>query len=349
MIRSLFVAKTGLDAQQTSLDIIANNLANASTTGYKRYKGVFEDMLYQTMRSAGTRTDGENVAPTGLQMGTGSRAAASQPIFTQGVLQRTGNPLDLAIDGNGFFRIDLGNGLVGYTRDGNFTKDAQNRLVTAMGYPVADFTIDATATAVNIAASGEVTVTLPGQSAPQQAGTINTVTFANQTYTGAFGAVTGASGGEPRSLLPMKVLPKPEGRFPPCQLAATAKSPLLVWLKKKSAPLAVVIMETNNARARAERPVELGRCFMAFEGFAEQITHVFSLGNPFFLKRQGCRPYAAGLSKEPVWLRTRRHSPPVPLTARLCGSGRGSVGWGRCHRPSPSQGCAHRRRGCQPT
>jgi len=187
MIRSLFVAKTGLDAQQTSLDIIANNLANASTTGYKRYKGVFEDMLYQTMRSAGTRTDGDNAAPTGLQMGTGSRAAASQPIFTQGVLQRTGNPLDLAIDGNGFFRIDLGNGLVGYTRDGNFTKDAQNRLVTAMGYPVATFPIDPSATAINISASGEVNVTLPGQPAPQTAGQIETVTFPNPGGLSAIG------------------------------------------------------------------------------------------------------------------------------------------------------------------
>jgi flagellar basal-body rod protein FlgG len=93
----------------------------------------------------------------------------------------------LAIDGNGFFRVDLGNGLVGYTRDGNFTKDAQNRLVTAMGYPVADFTIDASATAVNIAASGEVTVTLPGQTQAQQAGVMNTVTFANPGGLSAMG------------------------------------------------------------------------------------------------------------------------------------------------------------------
>jgi flagellar basal-body rod protein FlgG len=203
MIRSLFVAKTGLDAQQTSLDIIANNLANASTTGYKRYKGVFEDMLYQTMRSAGTRTDGDNVAPTGLQMGTGSRAAASQPIFTQGVLQRTGNPLDLAIDGNGFFEIALGASLRGYTRDGNFTKDGGGRLVTSMGYVVQpEITIPPDATSVNISASGEVTVTRAGTVEAIPVGSVNTTAFPNPGGLSPIGGniyIRTAASGEPAS------------------------------------------------------------------------------------------------------------------------------------------------------
>jgi len=205
MIRSLYVAKTGLDAQQTSLDIIANNLANASTTGYKRYKGVFEDMLYQTMRSAGTKTDGENVAPTGLQMGTGSRAAASQPIFTQGVLQRTGNPLDLAIDGNGFFEIDLG-GNKGYTRDGNFTKNANGKLVTAMGYPVQpEITIPPEATSVNIAASGEVTITRAGSVDAISVGTIATTAFPNPGGLSPIGGniyIRTSASGEPQQGFP---------------------------------------------------------------------------------------------------------------------------------------------------
>jgi len=180
MIRSLWIAKTGLDAQQTNLDVIANNLANASTTGFKRVKPVFEDLLYQTVRQAGGPTGGQAQAPSGLQLGTGVRAAATERMFLQGSLVRTQNPLDIAISGNGFFQITLPDGSVAYTRDGNFSRDAQGQLVTSMGYVVAPgITIPANATAIAISETGQVSVQLPNQVAPSQVGEVQLVNFAN--------------------------------------------------------------------------------------------------------------------------------------------------------------------------
>src|SRR5437867_12735534 len=125
MIRSLWIAKTGLDAQQTQLDVIANNLANVSTNGYKRSRAVFEDLLYQTLRQPGAQSTQQTQLPTGLQIGTGVRPVASERIFTQGNLQQSGNQLDVAISGQGFFQVALPDGTTGYTRDGSFHVDAQ--------------------------------------------------------------------------------------------------------------------------------------------------------------------------------------------------------------------------------
>ena len=120
MIRSLWIARTGLDAQQTQLDVIANNLANVSTNGFKRGRAVFEDLLYQTLRQPGAQSSQQTQIPTGLQLGTGARTASTARIFTQGNLQKTDGSLDIAIQGEGFFQILLPDGTTAYTRDGSF-------------------------------------------------------------------------------------------------------------------------------------------------------------------------------------------------------------------------------------
>src|SRR5579871_3631586 len=121
MMRSLWIAKTGLDAQQTALDVTTNNLANVATNGFKRQRGVFEDLLYETIRQPGAQSTQQNQIPVGLQLGTGVRPVSSERLFTQGGLQQTGNQFDLAINGNGFFQITMPDGTLAYTRDGSFT------------------------------------------------------------------------------------------------------------------------------------------------------------------------------------------------------------------------------------
>ena len=136
MIRSLWISKTGLDAQQTQLDVIANNLANVSTNGFKRSRAVFEDLLYQTVRQPGSQSSQTSQVPTGLQIGTGVKPVATARIFTQGNLQQTGNNLDLAINGQGFLQVQMPDGTVGYTRDGSLHRDHQGILVTSNGFPL---------------------------------------------------------------------------------------------------------------------------------------------------------------------------------------------------------------------
>ena len=131
------IAKTGLDAQQTQLDVISNNLANVSTTGFKRARAVFEDLLYQTIRQPGAQSSQQTQLPTGLQLGTGVRPVATERMFTQGNLQQTGNALDVAINGHGFFQVLLPDGTTAYTRDGSFQVDAKGQLVTSSGYRAA--------------------------------------------------------------------------------------------------------------------------------------------------------------------------------------------------------------------
>src|SRR5574338_1612064 len=131
MIRSLWIAKTGLDAQQMQLDTISHNLANVGTNGYKRSPAVFEDLLYQNLRQAGGQETQQNVLPTGLQLGTGVRTVATARLFTQGNLQKTDNTFDMAINGNGFFSVKMPDGSIAYTRDGSFRVDATGRLVTS--------------------------------------------------------------------------------------------------------------------------------------------------------------------------------------------------------------------------
>ena len=180
MMRSLWIAKTGLDAQQTQLDTITHNLANVSTTGFKRTHAVFEDLMYQNIRQAGAQSSQQTQLPTGLQLGVGVRPVATARIFTQGNLQQTGNNLDLAIDGNGFFQIQLPDGTTAYTRDGSFRIDAQGQMVTSNGMPMTPpVTIPQNATSVTIGGDGVVSITTQGSPTPVQVGQVQLATFAN--------------------------------------------------------------------------------------------------------------------------------------------------------------------------
>lgn len=180
MIRSLWIARTGLDAQQTQLDIISNNLANVSTNGFKRSRGVFEDLLYQTLRQPGAQSTQQTQISSGLQIGSGVRPVATERIHTQGSLQQTGNALDMAIQGNGFFQIQLPDGTTAYTRDGSFQLDNQGQVVTASGYPVSPaITIPTDALTITVGKDGTVSVLQAGQTAPTQVGSIQLATFVN--------------------------------------------------------------------------------------------------------------------------------------------------------------------------
>ncbi|HWU83909.1 MAG TPA: flagellar basal-body rod protein FlgG, partial [Rhodocyclaceae bacterium] len=180
MIRSLWIAKTGLDAQQTNLDVISNNLANVSTNGFKRSRAVFEDLLYQTLRQPGAQSTQTTQVPSGLTLGTGVRPVSTERIYTQGSLQQTENPLDMAINGQGFFQIQMPDGTLAYTRDGSFQKDSTGQVVTSSGYPLSPaITIPQNALSVAISRDGIVSVTLPGATAPTQVGTVQLATFVN--------------------------------------------------------------------------------------------------------------------------------------------------------------------------
>jgi flagellar basal-body rod protein FlgG len=180
MIRSLWISKTGMEGQQNKLDAIANNLANVATNGYKRAGVVFEDLMYQNLRAAGTASSEQTDLPTGLQVGLGVRVAASTRNFGQGALTQSGGNLDLAIKGQGFFQVQLPDGTTGYTRDGTFQVDANGQLVNSAGYVLQPgITIPANAQAVTIAADGTVQVKVPGQAAPQTAGQIQLASFVN--------------------------------------------------------------------------------------------------------------------------------------------------------------------------
>ncbi len=180
MIRSLWIAKTGLDAQQTQMDVISNNLSNVSTNGFKRSRAVFEDLLYQTMRQPGAQSSQQTQLPSGLQIGTGVRPVATERIFTQGNLQQTGNDKDVAINGAGFFQVLLPDGSTAYTRDGSFQIDSQGQLVTSSGYVVQPaITIPADAQSLTVARDGTVSVKLAGAVAPTQVGALQLATFVN--------------------------------------------------------------------------------------------------------------------------------------------------------------------------
>ena len=180
MINSLWIAKTGMTAQQTQLDVISHNLSNVSTTGFKRNNAVFEDLIYQNLRQVGAQTSEENQLPTGLHLGLGVRTVATSRNFTQGSLQETKNSLDVAINGNGFFEVQLPDGTIGYTRDGSFQLDSQGRLVTSGGLPVANgITVPQGATSISISESGVVSATLAGNPQPQQLGQLAMSSFIN--------------------------------------------------------------------------------------------------------------------------------------------------------------------------
>ncbi|MEO8278716.1 MAG: flagellar basal-body rod protein FlgG [Ideonella sp.] len=180
MIRSLSISKTGMEAQQLQLDTIAHNLANVSTNGYKRSHAVFEDLMYQNLRQAGSKGAGDSTLPTGLQVGLGTRAVATARQFSQGNLQQTSNPLDLAVLGQGFFEVQMPDGTAGYTRDGSFQVNAQGQLVTNSGYTVnPGVTIPPNAQSISVGSDGTVSVTLPGQATAQSVGQIQIANFVN--------------------------------------------------------------------------------------------------------------------------------------------------------------------------
>src|SRR5438105_1714283 len=211
MMRSLWISKTGMEAQQTQLDTISNNLANVSTNGYKKAHAVFEDLMYQNLRQAGANSTEQTTLPTGLQVGLGTRAVATSRSFSQGNLQQSSNNLDVAVLGNGFFSVQMPDGTTGYTRDGSFQVSSTGQLVTNNGFTVQPgITIPATAQSVTIGSDGTVSVTLPGQAAAQTVGQIQIAGFVNpaglepkgQNIFGETAASGTASTGTPKMFWP---------------------------------------------------------------------------------------------------------------------------------------------------
>lgn len=199
MIRSLWISKTGLDAQQTQMDVISNNLANVNTAGFKRSRAVFEDLLYQNLRQPGGQSSQQTILPSGLQLGTGVRPVATERIHSQGNIQRTDNAKDVAINGEGFFQVLLPDGTTAYTRDGSFQSDSNGQMVTASGYVIQPaITVPANALSVTVGRDGTVSVTTPGTTAATQIGTLQLSTFVNPAGLESKGenlyVETGASG-----------------------------------------------------------------------------------------------------------------------------------------------------------
>ncbi len=200
---ALWAAKTGLDAQQTQMTVTANNLANVATNGFKASRAVFDDLLYQNVSQVGAATSQNTISPTGLQLGTGVRVVSTERMYTQGNLNNTGNNLDLAIQGRGFFQVLQPDGTLAYTRDGSFQVNAQGQVVNSSGYALQPaITIPAGAQSVSIGTDGVVSVMVPGQTAPTQVGTIQLADFINppglQTVGGNL-AVESAASGSPTS------------------------------------------------------------------------------------------------------------------------------------------------------
>jgi len=180
MMRSLYIAKTGLDAQQTQLDVVSNNLANVGTTGFKRSRAVFEDLMYQNLRQVGGQTSDQTRLPSGLQVGTGVHVVATERIHAQGNMTKTDNPKDVAINGAGFFQVLMPDGTTSYTRDGSFQTERDGQLVTASGFPVQPaITIPQNATSMTIGRDGMVSVTQAGSTATVQVGQLQLATFLN--------------------------------------------------------------------------------------------------------------------------------------------------------------------------
>lgn len=180
MLRALYTAATGSQSQQFNIDIIANNVANVNTTGYKKARAEFEDLLSQTYSAAGTVGNQGTVDPVGIQVGLGVQVSATQRVFLPGSLQQSGNPLDLAIQGEGFFPVLTDSGNLAYTRDGSFKRDANGTMVTSDGYPVQpNITIPSDATEIVIGLNGTVSVRQSGTTTLNQVGQLQLARFAN--------------------------------------------------------------------------------------------------------------------------------------------------------------------------
>lgn len=179
---ALWIAKTGLDGQQTRMSVISNNLANVSTTGFKRSRGVFADLLYQTVRQPGAQSSENTQLPSGLMLGTGVRTVATEKIHTQGNVVQTENSLDVAISGRGFFQILRPDGTVAYTRDGSFQKDANGILTTPSGFTLQpSITVPANTLSLTIGSDGTVSALVAGNTSPSTIGTVQLADFVNPT------------------------------------------------------------------------------------------------------------------------------------------------------------------------
>lgn len=188
MIRSLYTAATGMIAQQTQIDTTSNNIANVNTIGYKKQRAEFADLMYQTMEYAGTSTSGTSVSPTGIEIGLGVRPTAVSKLFTQGNFKETGNPLDMAITGHGFFQIELPDGTTGYTRNGSFKLDNTGNIVNSDGYKLLpNIPIPEDATQISIGVDGIVSVLQAGATATTEVGQIDLVNFVNPAGLHALG------------------------------------------------------------------------------------------------------------------------------------------------------------------
>ena len=180
MNQGLWVAKTGLDAQQTRMAVVSNNLANVNTTGFKQGRAVFEDLLYQNVRQSGGQSSQDTMLPSGMSLGTGVRIVATEKLFTQGSVQQTNNPMDVSINGRGFFQVLKPDGDLAYTRDGSFQLNDQGEMVTSSGYTVQPgITIPDGAQSITIGTDGVVSVKLSGQTTPAQVGTLEIHDFVN--------------------------------------------------------------------------------------------------------------------------------------------------------------------------
>lgn len=188
MIRALWTAGTGMNVQQVNLDIIANNIANVNTNGFKKSRADFQDLMYQTLRLQGIKTGEGNQVPTGIEIGHGAMLAAVQKVFMQGDFQETQNELDLAIEGNGFLTVILPTGEKGYTRAGSLKRDSDGKIVTSDGYPLEpSITIPNNTISISIRPNGIVSAKISGQSEPQQLGTIELAMFPNPSGLKAMG------------------------------------------------------------------------------------------------------------------------------------------------------------------
>ncbi|MFJ1298806.1 flagellar basal-body rod protein FlgG [Pseudomonadota bacterium AL_CKDN230030165-1A_HGKHYDSX7] len=183
MMRSLWISKTGLEGQQTSMDVISNNLANVQTNGFKRGRAVFQDLMYQTLRQPGAQVGDANQLPSGLQLGTGARVAATERIHTQGNMNNTGAEMDVAIMGRGFLQVELPDGTQAYTRDGALQVDQNGQLTTVSGYVIQPpINIPDNALSLTIGKDGTVSITQPGAAGTNvQVGQLQLATFINPT------------------------------------------------------------------------------------------------------------------------------------------------------------------------
>lgn len=182
MMRALWSAASGMQAQQTNIDVVANNIANLNTAGFKKSRSDFQDLMYQSLKTTGAPSTSTTEIPSGIQIGLGTKIAAVTKIFTTGNFEQTGNELDVAIEGEGFFQVQMPDGTTTYTRAGSWKKDSQGRLVTSDGYPLTpEIVVPNNATQITIGNDGTVSVVQSGQSTPTNIGTIQLATFSNPT------------------------------------------------------------------------------------------------------------------------------------------------------------------------